>query len=118
MCRCYGLYDEDIIVGFCAVLHYPHPKIRNLKMCSRLVILPDYQGIGLGIRFLTIIAEKYKSMGFVFHIVTSAKNMIIGLHKNDKWRFAYYGIHKNVKGKLAGRKSLRLKNKTATFELK
>lgn len=74
-------------------------------MCSRLVILPDYQGIGLGIRFLTIIAEKYKSMGFVFHIVTSAKNMIIGLHKNEK-------------GKLAGRKSLRLKNKTATFELK
>lgn len=87
-------------------------------MCSRLVILPDYQGIGLGIRFLTIIAEKYKSMGFVFHIVTSAKNMIMGLSKNDKWSFTNYMVHTNVKGKLAGRKSLRLKNKTATFELK
>lgn len=87
-------------------------------MCSRLVILPDYQGIGLGIRFLTKIAEVYKNMGFVFHIVTSAKNMIIGLNKNPKWRFSQYMVHKNEKGKLAGRKSLRLKNKTATFELK
>jgi GNAT superfamily N-acetyltransferase len=112
------LYDKNNIIGFCAVLHYPHPKVRNLKLCSRLVILPDYQGIGLGIKFLTFVAEKYKKEGFVFHIITSAKNMIIGLDKNEKWRFANYMVHRNEKGKLAGRKSLRLNNKTATFELR
>ena len=112
------MYDNEVIVGFIAVLHYPHPKIANLKLCSRLVVLPDYQGIGLGIKFLTIVAEKYKKEGFVFHIITSAKNMIIGLDKNDKWRFANYMVHKNEKGKLAGRKSLRLNCKTATFELR
>ena len=42
-----------------AVLHQPHGKIKNLKRCSRLVILPDYQGIGLGTMFLTIIAQHY-----------------------------------------------------------
>ena len=98
--------------------HYPHPKVRNLKMCSRLVILPDYQGIGLGIKFLTIIAERYKKQGFVFHIVTSAKNMIIGLNKNPKWRFTSYSIHKQDGGLLLCRKSCRRNNKTGTFELK
>lgn len=98
--------------------HYPHPKVRNLKMCSRLVILPDYQGIGLGIKFLTIIAERYKKQGFVFHIVTSAKNMIIGLNKNPKWRFTSYSIHKQDSGLLSYRKSCRRNNKTGTFELK
>lgn len=54
----------------------------------------------------------------MFHIITSAKNMIIGLDKNEKWRFANYMVHRSEKGKLAGRKSLRLNNKTATFELR
>jgi hypothetical protein len=87
-------------------------------MCSRLVILPDYQGIGLGIKFLTIIAEKYKKMGFQFDIVTSAKNMIMGLSKNKKWRFAYYFVHREEQGSIITKGTTRLNNKTATFQLR
>lgn len=87
-------------------------------MCSRLVILPDYQGIGLGIKFLTIIAEKYKKMGFEFDIITSAKNMIMGLSKNKKWRFARYSVNKQDSGLLANRKNVRKNNKTGTFRLR
>ena len=87
-------------------------------MCSRLVILPDYQGIGLGIKFLTIIAEKYKKMGFEFDIVTSAKNMIMGLSKNKKWRFTRYSVNKQDGGLLSCRKSTRKNNKTGTFRLR
>ena len=87
-------------------------------MCSRLVILPDYQGIGLGIKFLTIIAEKYKKMGFEFDIVTSAKNMIMGLSKNKKWRFARYSVNKHDGGLSSCRKSTRRNNKTGTFRLR
>lgn len=87
-------------------------------MCSRLVILPDYQGIGLGIKFLTIIAEKYKKMGFEFDIVTSAKNMIMGLSKNKKWRFSRYSVNKQDGGLLSCRKSTRRNNKTGTFRLR
>lgn len=83
-----------------------------------MVILPDYQGIGLGIKFLTIIAEKYKKMGFEFDIITSAKNMIIGLSKNKKWRFARYSVNKQDNGLLANRKSIRKNNKTGTFRLR
>jgi hypothetical protein len=87
-------------------------------MCSRLVILPDYQGVGLGIKFLTIIAEKYKKMGFQFDIVTSAKNMIMGLSKNKKWRFSRYSVNKQDGGLLSYRKSCRRNNKTGTFQLR
>lgn len=58
-CICYGLYDNNNIIGFCAVLHQPHPINKKLKRVSRLVILPDYQGIGLGTKFLNEIAKIY-----------------------------------------------------------
>lgn len=84
--QCYGLYNEyNDIIGFCAVIHRPHNKILNLKGVHRLVILPDYQGIGLGTKFLNIIADIYAKQGYEFSIVTSAKNMIAALYRSDKW---------------------------------
>lgn len=72
------------------VLHQPsiHPK---LKRVSRLVILPDYQGIGLGSRFLDIIAQYYVSLGFDFSIVTSAKNIVHKLYNSKSWRLGHIG---------------------------
>lgn len=67
------------------MLHRPHNKILNLKGIHRLVILPDYQGIGIGTKFLNIVAEYYEQQGFEISMVTSAKNMISALYKSDKW---------------------------------
>lgn len=66
-------------------MHQPHPVNTKLKRVSRLVILPDYQGIGLGTKFLNEIAKIYIEQGFDFSIITSAKNLISSLRKNDKW---------------------------------
>lgn len=33
---------------FGALLHFPHSKVRDIQGLSRLVVLPDYQGLGLG----------------------------------------------------------------------
>lgn len=85
-CKCYGLYDEqNKIVGFCAVMPFPHPKVKNMRRCSRLVILPDYQGIGLGVKFLTAVAELYKKDGFDFRIVTTLKNFSKSLVNSGKF---------------------------------
>lgn len=118
---CYGLYDKENIIGFCAVLHQPHGVVKNLKRCSRLVILPDYQGIGLETRFLNVIADYYKNKGYRFSIVTSAKNMISALNKNDKWRIIRYGVNKCSFNKNAidfKRSSMRSNCKTASFMYK
>lgn len=73
------------------MIHQPHPVTTNLKRCSRLVILPDYQGIGLGTRFLSVVADYYYNEQYQFSIVTSAKNMINALNKSKKWEIIHFG---------------------------
>lgn len=112
-CVCYGLYDKDNIIGFIGILHQPHPKNSKIKRCSRLVILPDYQGIGLGTKFLNIVAQHYKDKGFDFIIITSAKNMIAALRKSDKWAMTRYSaIKRPSTGKIDKNRKLRTDCKT------
>jgi|GEM_PF-4489574 len=56
-----------------------------------MVILPDYQGIGLGIKFLEEIAKMYMKQGFDFAITTTAKNLVNALCKNEEWILSRYG---------------------------
>ena len=115
---CYGLYDEDKIVGFMGVLHQPHAKNRKIKRVTRLVILPDYQGIGLGYKFLCLVAKHYKSNGWDFSIVTSAKNLIYKLNASKQWICVRYGVNKKATSQNAidaNKSSLRTKCKTASF---
>lgn len=111
---CYGLYDNDNIVGFLAVIHQPSKNVK-IKRVTRLVILPDYQGIGLGTKFLNIMADYYSSMGYDFSIVTSAKNLIYSLKKSDKWCCNRYSIQKANNSIESLNRTTRTKCKTASF---
>lgn len=116
--RCFGLYDKDKIIGFIGVLHFPHPKNSKIKRVTRLVILPDYQGIGLGTRFLNFVADFYTKQGFDFRIVTSAKNLIYALNKNKKWALQRYEKVELPKGETANKalkRNVRTNVKTASF---
>lgn len=72
-------------VAWCSVLHFPHPKIKNMKRIHRIVVKPDYQGIGLGSIFMTEIAKKYKKQKMRVSLVTSSPAFIGGLQKNKNW---------------------------------
>jgi ABC-type lipoprotein export system ATPase subunit/GNAT superfamily N-acetyltransferase len=110
---------NDEVAGFLSVLHFPHPKVKNIKKVHRLVILPDYQGAGIGIKFLNEIGNIYKKQNFRYTIVTSAPSLINGLKNNNKWFCIRYGRTKEV-----GKTSTELKGSTskeritASFELK
>lgn len=80
-------------------MHQPHPINTKIKRVSRLVILPDYQGIGLGTKFLNFMAEYYKKLNYDFEIITTAKNLIYALKKSDKWCLFRYNKHRNVTSK-------------------
>jgi GNAT superfamily N-acetyltransferase len=57
---------------------------------SRLVVLPDYQGIGVGKRLLNFITELYTSQTKVpFYILTSNPQIIRG--NMDSWKISRYG---------------------------
>jgi GNAT superfamily N-acetyltransferase len=74
------------------ILHQPHPINDKIKRVSRLVILPDYQGIGLGTKFLDIVAKHYIKQGYDFSIITSAKNLIKSLKSKKEWCLSRYSI--------------------------
>ena len=116
--QCYGLFDNDRIIGFCAVTHFPHPKNPRLKHCHRLVILPDYQGIGLGTRFLSEIAKIYANQGYDFSITTSARNLMQALSKRKEWGCSHYGkLRPHTGGRLCKQlnKTTSCNRETASF---
>jgi ABC-type lipoprotein export system ATPase subunit/GNAT superfamily N-acetyltransferase len=76
---------NDQIAGFISVLHFPHPKVKNMKKVHRLVILPDYQGIGIGGVLLNHIGDVYMKTKQRFNITTSAPSLIYSLKKSNKW---------------------------------
>lgn len=108
---------NDEIAGFISILHFPHPKVKNLKKVHRLVILPDYQGAGIGLRLLNEVGKLYKHEQQRFNIMTSAPSLINALKNSNEWHCVRYGRVSEVKkGVLEGTTS---KNRiTASFELK
>jgi predicted acetyltransferase len=107
------------IAGFLSVLHFPHPKSKNIKKVHRLVILPDYQGAGFGIKFLNEIGNIYKKEKQRFNIVTSAPSLINALKKSKEWKCIRFGRTKEVGKTSTELKGSTSKNRiTASFELK
>lgn len=114
---------NDEIAGFLSVLHLPHPHVKNIKKVHRLVILPDYQGAGFGIKFLEEIGKIYKKEKYRYSIVTSAPSLIYALKKSNKWLCKNFGRLKGGgTGLLHGKNSSATSNSrnriTASFEMK
>ena len=83
--KCYGLYTDDgLQIGFCAVIYFPRNNGTAVKRIHRLVITPDWQGVGLGKRFVTEIARIERKTYDVF-LVTSNPAMKHALKGCDDW---------------------------------
>jgi len=86
--QCFIGYLWDKPVAFGAVLHFPHPKVRNAKREHRIVTLPDYQGIGLGNTISNFIGKYYTEKGFNYYSTTSQHAMIYYRNKSSNWLLA------------------------------
>jgi ABC-type ATPase involved in cell division/GNAT superfamily N-acetyltransferase len=78
-------------VAFSSVLHFPHPKCATFKREHRTVVLPDFQGVGIGNRLSEFVASYYKKIGFRFISTTSAPSMIRYRSKSPNWRTHRFG---------------------------
>ena len=68
-----------------AVLPLINANVRNARRISRIVVLPDFQGIGLATKFMNAIAGGLKSQGLFTYITTSHPALIRALNYSDKW---------------------------------
>lgn len=73
------------LAAFLSVLHFPHPVVKDMKKVHRLVVLPDYQGCGVGGRMLDLIGANAAAAGFRLSIVTSSPALSFGLRQNPRW---------------------------------
>ena len=110
-------FINDIPVCFCGILHFPHPKIKNYKKVTRLVVMPDYQGIGIGNRMLKYIAEYYINKNYRFGIVTSTPALIEHFKNNSKWELKNYGRNNTqTKGSTVGNMKVSKNRLTTSWE--
>jgi GNAT superfamily N-acetyltransferase len=79
--RCFEMTINGKPVAFMAVINFPHP-VKCYRKVHRLVVLPDYQGLGLGRVFLNFIGNY---INFAFAITTSQPALITSLKKDSHW---------------------------------
>ena len=95
--QCYVGCINGAPVAFCSIMHYPHPKVKKIKRILRLVVLPEYQGIGVGKRLLDWVAKTYEDKGFKPTIITSHPALVQSLKRNPLWNC--YSKGRQIPGK-------------------
>lgn len=93
--KCFLFYWGDRIVGFCGVLNTPRKGGSNHCAISRLVVLPDFQGLGLGTKIANFIGGIFKNEGYELFIVTANPALGVYFDNSDKWM----GTSRNHKGR-------------------
>lgn len=84
--KCYGLYADGTLASFGAVLHRPHPSVRDIKGLSRLVTLPDFQGLGLAMILCDRLGSAYRAVGLRFHTYPAHPHLIRVFGRSQCWR--------------------------------
>lgn len=90
-CKMYLLEIDNVICGMNAVLHFPHPKVKNMKKEHRLVIHPDYQGLGLGDVLSSNIAKLLIKKGFRYSSTTTNPALSFQRNKDKNWKLTRQG---------------------------
>jgi len=104
--HCYLATWNGEPVAFCAILALPGR--RGHWRVSRIVVLPDYQGIGIGRRVLDALARHYQAEQRVLHITTSHPAMIAALAHSPDW--AVSSVKKTGFGVQRGARTGKLNN--------
>lgn len=107
--RAFVGYVNGDIACFCGVL--PQPGLfSNLFRISRIVVLPDFQGLGLGDRLNIYLGELYWRSNKRLSIVTTHPGLIKSYSKSDKWKLVNFDKSVKVDGNFDNNKlSNRLK---------
>ncbi len=82
--ECYIAAWDDRPVAFCAVAALAGRKGR--RRISRLVTLPDYQGIGIGMSLAETVAVLYRRRGHRVNITGSHPAVIAHCRRSPRWR--------------------------------
>jgi len=84
--RCFALHVGGRPVAFAGGLHMPHPKVDDIMALSRLVTLPDYQGLGLAMVLADSLGAMYRAVGKRWRSYPAHPALIRSFDKSPCWR--------------------------------
>lgn len=112
-------FYEGSPVCLVAMLHMPHPT-RSCWRCSRIVVMPDYQGAGFALPTLEYVCSLYRGLGKNVTITTSHPAMMRSLAKSGTWKMSRKPGISRVHTAAKARKQIGVfgdnKRATASFE--
>lgn len=82
--RCYLAVWQDEPVAFCATL--PVIGRRGHWRITRLVTLPDYQGLGIGLRLAECVADEYLMQGLRMNLAAAHPSIVAHCGRSPRWR--------------------------------
>jgi GNAT superfamily N-acetyltransferase len=82
--RCYLATWDGVPVNFCATL--PVIAKKNHRRFTRIVTLPDYQGIGVGMRVVAAVAELHRKEGLRINVTSSHPALIRHCRRSPLWK--------------------------------
>lgn len=90
--RCFAAFYGDIPVAFTSYLHLPHARTRNIKLAHRIVVLPDWQGLGISLHLGNWLGQRLAEQGMRYRIATTHPAMIARMARSPRWRLATKGM--------------------------
>ena len=83
---CYLATYKDIPIAFVALLALPGRDVKHAWREHRVVVMPDYQGMGIGNKISETIAQSYIEKGCRYFAKTSNPRMGEHRQNSEKWR--------------------------------
>ncbi len=83
--RCFGLWANGRLAAFAGMMRRPHPKADDIMGCSRLVTLPDWQGLGLAMVLIEAVGAAYKGIGERVHTYPAHPALVRTFDKSERW---------------------------------
>ena len=84
--RCYVAYWRGRPVAFCATL--PLIGKKNYWRITRIVTLPDFQGVGIGMRVAEAVCQMHRDAGCRMNVTASHPALIAHCTRSPLWRTA------------------------------
>ena len=84
--RCFVLWVGDQPAAFAGMLWRPHVGSRRIYGLSRLVTLPDWQGLGLAFALSDRLAALYRAQGADYHTYPAHPSLVRSLDRSPVWQ--------------------------------
>ena len=83
--QCFVLSVDGRPASFAATMHFPHPTAKNITSGSRVVTLPDWQGMGLALALVGALGAAYRTVGRRFRGPPDHPAFILSFDRSPDW---------------------------------